>query len=95
MDYEGDMTIVARELTPTEAHLLMSCLEAAGVPAEVGDANIVQAHSLLTSAVGGAKVRVPQDRVDEALAVIEAFERGDFELDDNFDGYKAEPSTKP
>lgn len=83
-EYQGDMTMVARYLTPTEAHLLCSCLHAAGVPAEAGDTNLVQAHSLLIGAVGGANVRVPANFVAEALDVIAAFKRGDFELDDDF-----------
>jgi hypothetical protein len=83
--YHGDMQIVARHLTPTEAHMLCACLHAAGVPAEAGDTNLVQAHSLLTSAVGGACVRVPQEFVANAEEVMRAFQRGDFSLDDDFD----------
>ena len=83
-EYQGDMTMVARYLTPTEAHLLCSCLHAAGVPAEAGDTHLVQTHSLLTGALGGANVRVPANFVAEALNVIAAFKRGDFELDDDF-----------
>ncbi len=83
-EYQGDMTMVARYLTPTEAHLLCSCLHAAGVPAEPGDTHLVQAHSLLTGAVGGANVRVPANFVPEALEIIAAFKRGDFALDDDF-----------
>lgn len=84
-EYEGDMAIVAQYLTPTEAHLLCSCLHAAGIPADAGDTNTVQAHSLLSIAVGGARVRVPSSYQAEALAVIAAFHRGEFSLDENFD----------
>ena len=83
--YLGDLEIVARYLTPTEAHMLCACLQAAGVPAETGDTNLVQAHSLLTGAVGGACLRVPASFVPQARAVIAAFERGEFALDDGFD----------
>lgn len=83
--YEGDMTIVAKYLTPTEAHMLCSCLNAAGIPADAGDTNTVQAHSLLSIAVGGARVRVPSAYETEALEVIAAFHRGEFSLDENFD----------
>ncbi len=81
----SDMVIVARDLTPTEAHLLCSCLHAAGVPAEASDTNLVQAHSLLSVALGGARVRVPNAFLTEALDVIAAFKRGDFALGDDFD----------
>jgi len=83
--YHGDMQIVARYLTPTEAHMLCSCLQAAGVPAETGDTNLVQAHSLLAGAVGGACLRVPAQFVPEAMEVIAAFKRGEFALDEDFD----------
>jgi DNA-binding transcriptional regulator LsrR (DeoR family) len=83
--YLGDMQIVARHLTPTEAHMLCSCLQAAGVPAQVGDVHLVQMHALLAGAVGGACVRVPSSCVAEAKEVVAAFERGDFSLQDDFD----------
>lgn len=82
--YEGDMTIIAKYLTPTEAHLLCACLHAAGIPADAGDTHTVQMHSLLTVAVGGARVRVPAAHEAEAHAVIAAFHRGEFTLADDF-----------
>ncbi|RZL01805.1 MAG: hypothetical protein EOP36_10175 [Rubrivivax sp.] len=85
----GDFQIVARHLTPTEAHLLRSCLEAAGIPSEVGDVNLVQAHGLLTGAVGGASVRVRQAFLSDARDVMAAYNRGELALDDDFDGQTA------
>jgi hypothetical protein len=84
MAYQGDLTIVARNLSATEAQLLCACLLASGVPAETADTQLVQTNALLTIAVGGASVRVPANFVAEARAVIAAFERGDFALDENF-----------
>jgi hypothetical protein len=84
MAYQGDLTVVAKDLSPTEAHLLCACLHAGGVPAETADTNLVQAYALLSIAVGGASVRVPANFVDEARAVIAAYERGDFALGDGF-----------
>lgn len=85
--YHGDMQIVAKQLTPTEAHMLVSTLQAGGVPAEAGDTNLVQANSLWSTAVGGACVRVPAEFVAEAKAkeLIDAFKRGDFEIGEDFD----------
>ncbi len=88
--YHGDMTIVARNLDATEAYMLCSCLRAGGVPADSGDTNLVQTHSLLTIAVGGACVRVPANYLAEAQAVIAAFKRGDFQLDEDFDFHAGE-----
>lgn len=91
--YQGDLVIVARQLSATEAQMLSSCLNAAGVPAEAGDTHFVQTYSLLAGAVGGANIRVPANFVDEAHEVIAAFQRGAFDLGDNFnvDGQAPEP----
>lgn len=89
--YHGDMSIVARNLDATEAHMLCSCLRAAGVPADSGDTNLVQMHSLLTIAVGGACVRVPEDYVAQAREIIEAFKSGALQLDEDFDFRAGEP----
>jgi len=90
-EYLGDMVILARGLTPTEAHLLSACLHSAGIQADAGDTNIVQANSLLAIAVGGASVRVPSTQLAEAQAVVDAFRRGDLALDDDFD--PGDPAT--
>ena len=82
---EGDWQMVARCLDATEAHLLCSCLKASGLPAMVADANLVQTHSLISVAVGGARVMVPEAYVERAQEVLEAFHRGDFALDEDAD----------
>lgn len=84
-EYLGDMVMLERGLTPTEAHMLCACLHAAGIQADAGDANLVQANSLLTIAVGGASVRVHSSQIAEAQEVLAAFRRGDFALGDDFD----------
>ncbi len=82
--YLGDFTTLLTHLTPTEAHVYKACLENAGIPAQVGDANMVQAYGLLFNALGGAILRVPAKLVAEANDVLAAFKRGDFSLDDDF-----------
>lgn len=83
--YLGDMVLLERSLTPTEAHLLCSCLQASGIHADAGDTNLVQANSLLSIAVGGANVRVPSSQLAEAREVVAAFRRGEFDLGDDFE----------
>lgn len=83
--YLGDWVTVAQYLSYTEVHLLRSCLEAAGIPAEVADAQLIQTDGLLTPAMRGASVRVPASYAGEARKVIAAYRRGDFRLDDDFD----------
>lgn len=80
-----DLFTVAKYFVPTDAHIVQGCLIAAGVPAVVADANLVQTHSLLTPALGGVRILVPQDYVQQAHAVIEAFNRGEYQLDDDVD----------
>ncbi len=83
MEYEGDFVTVAQILDATDAHIMRSCLEAAGIPAIIADANMVQMHSLLSIAVGGVRIRVPESHLAEAEEVIAAFHRGDFALSDD------------
>jgi len=81
---EGDWQTLVTFFSPTEAYLLRGCLQAAGVPAVVADANLVQTHTLLASAIP-VRVMVPAHRVAEAEAVVAAYHRGDFALPDDED----------
>lgn len=79
--YLGDMTTVARKTTPTEANLLKNVLVAAGIPATVADANLIQADSWMANAYGGVRIMVRAAHAEAALATIKAFEAGAFELE--------------
>ena len=83
--YAGDFVSVASYFNPTEAHVLQACLQAADVPAVVADAGLVQANLLLTVALGGVRVLVPEGFVAQARDIIDAFNRGDLELKDDTD----------
>ncbi len=80
-----DLVIAGKFLVPTEAHLARGCLVACGIPAVVADDQHAQAYSFIIPAMGGVRVLVPQAYLDEAKAVLEARERGDFTLDDQAD----------
>ena len=77
-----DLFIVARYLVPMEATLMQGCLEASGIPAVLADAHLMQTDLLLAPALGGVRILVPSTYLQQAQAVIEAFGRGEFELDD-------------
>lgn len=79
--YAGDFVAVERTTTPTEAHILMNCLQAAGVAAHVADANFVQSNWIWSNAAGGVRVLVPAAQVDRAREVIAEFRSGRLELD--------------
>lgn len=83
--YHGDMTTVARRFTPIDAQLLCGCLQAAGIPAAVADAQTIQNNLLWSLAMGGVSLRVPQAFVAEAHEIIAAFERGELSLGEDFD----------
>lgn len=89
-EYLGDMTIVARYTTPTEARVVAGCLEAAGIPSSVADANIVQANQWMGATVGGVRLMVPAACVAEARKVMEAYEANAFHLDED-----ASPTPAP
>jgi hypothetical protein len=78
----GDLVLIARFFTPVEAQMLQSRLQAEGVPAVVADAQTVGVNPLLTMALGGVRVLVPESDFERAREIVSAIERGDYRLDD-------------
>lgn len=89
---DGDWHTLVRFFSPTEAYLLRGVLQAGGVPAMVADAHLVQAHSLLASAIP-VRVMVPMRLLTQAEAVVEAYQRGDFALPDEDEPTHTEPTS--
>ncbi len=63
------MKTVAAFSTPTEAHLLVARLTSAGIAAAVRDEFTVTFNWLLSNAIGGVKVEVPDEDYDAARAI--------------------------
>ena len=85
LDFDAtDLVTVARYADPTQAMVVLGCLKAAGIPAAVADVHTLQMHSLLAGAIP-ARLQVPADWARQALAVLVAFERGDFALPEGAD----------
>jgi hypothetical protein len=80
-----DLVELARYLVPLEARLVQGCLAASGLPAVLADDQLVQTDLLLAPALGGVRILVPEDRLQEAQAVLDAFARGEFALGDDAD----------
>jgi hypothetical protein len=80
-----DLVEVARYLIPLEANLVQGCLVASGIPAVLADAHLVQTDMLLAPALGGVRILVPADHLQQTRAVLEAFARGEFELGEDAD----------
>lgn len=56
---------------PLEAHIICGRLQADGIECFLADENIVQANWLYANAVGGVKLKVLQEDVEAAMAVLE------------------------
>lgn len=80
-----DLFSIAQYDQPTEAYIVQGCLVASGIPAVVADDQLNQVDSLLTPALGGVRIRVPAEYIQQAKEVIAAFNRGEFTLADNVD----------
>lgn len=55
---------------PHEAHLAKGLLEASDIDVIIKDELTVQVHNFLSNAVGGVKLFVEKDKVDEALLIL-------------------------
>ena len=84
-EYAGDYQIVARFLNVLNAHVMLGCLQAAGIPAVLADTQLVQTNSLWAPALGGARLMVPASHVAAAKEVIAAFDGGALALRDDDD----------
>jgi hypothetical protein len=80
-----DLFAVAKYLIPIEASLVQGCLAASGIPAVLADAHLMQTDLLLAPALGGVRILVPAAHLLQAQAVLAAFERGEYQLDDDAD----------
>jgi hypothetical protein len=80
-----DLFSIAKYLVPLEASLVQGCLVASGIPAVLADEHLVQTDLLLAPALGGVRILVPADYAQQARAVLDAFERGQFTLDEDAD----------
>lgn len=77
-----DLVTIARLLEPGEAFLLQSFLESEGIRAVPADLHMAQASPWLMHATGGVRLQVPASQVLRAKALLQARERGEFQLDE-------------
>lgn len=62
--------IIYTASNPIEANLVVSQLRDAGIQSFLSDENIVSAHSFLSNAVGGVKVKVYAEDYENAVQVL-------------------------
>lgn len=81
MPHSADLSVVRVANTPTEAQLLRNVLQAADIPSYVNDANLLQANSFLTGAIGGVKLMVASVDLERAQQVLRDWDGGEFVLE--------------
>jgi hypothetical protein len=78
----GDLVTITRVYNTLEAEMLRGCLEAQGIPATLGDVQMIQTDSLLAGALGGVRLMVPMAFAEDAQRAVAAFARGEFAIDE-------------
>lgn len=78
----GDVICLVRLHDLMEAQVLCARLEAEGIPAVAGDAELIRANSFLRQALGGIRIMVHEANAERARQVWEALKRGDYALDE-------------
>ncbi|HEX6163299.1 MAG TPA: DUF1810 family protein, partial [Vicinamibacterales bacterium] len=62
--------VVAAFTSVHEAHFAQSVLEAAGIEVRIADEHTISMHWGLSNVLGGVKLLVPEDRVEEARTLL-------------------------
>jgi hypothetical protein len=71
MNQASALVVVRTFTNVADAHVARSALDAAGIPTHLADDYVIALDWLYSNAVGGVKLLVPSDRLDEASAVLE------------------------
>ncbi len=80
------MRICARFLRAPDAEIFAARLSAEGIVAHVMDANTVYSDGFAGGfGTGGIRVMVPESQVADAQRVLEAFNAGEYAIDEDFD----------
>ncbi len=79
--------VVRTAKSPFEADVLVSILEQAGIPALRSGGMLTDEFAMTQQLmnVGGVEVRVPGDRLEEAMQVLKEADEAGLALDDSFD----------
>lgn len=89
-------TTVAHYHDPIEAHIARGLLASQGIDAHLGDEHLVMANWEWRLAVGGVKLRVPQEQAQHARDILRAAEDGEYVLvdDDPIDSRTLRPPDR-
>lgn len=86
------LVTVAHYHDPIEAHIARGLLASRGIDAHLGDEHLALANWEWRLAVGGVKLRVPQEQAMHARNILRAAESGEFVLDE--DDAEREPTVE-
>lgn len=67
----NNLTVIATTYDIAEAEFLRNHLEERGFEVYLADENIVSINNFLAPAVGGIKIKVPENQADEARKFVE------------------------
>jgi hypothetical protein len=83
----GPLSLCARYLNPMDAQVLVARLQSEGLAARVMDMDTVYANGVLfgSLSLGGVRVMVPESQLDDAKRIREAFDAGEYAIDEDFD----------
>ena len=83
----GPLRICARYLLPIDAQILAARLQSEGLVALVMDSDTVQANRILFGGLtlGGVRVMVPESQLEDAKRIRDAFDAGEYAIDEDFD----------
>jgi hypothetical protein len=83
----GPLRICTRFLLPVDAQIFAARLEAEGIRAHVMDSDTIYANGAFHTSLGmgGVRVMVPESQMPAAQRVLEAFDAGEYAIDENFD----------
>ncbi|MFC0875516.1 DUF2007 domain-containing protein [Saccharicrinis sp. FJH2] len=76
---------------PVECHILKGRLESEGIECYIFDENLVWVHPFRSVAIGGVKLKVPEDQYDKAKQVLQAIQ--DVNLVDETGSYAMEDAV--
>jgi hypothetical protein len=83
----GPLRICARYLLPIDAEILTARLQTEGIAARVMDSDTIYASGALWGSLsrGGVRVMVPESQLEDAKRIREAFDAGEYAIDEDFD----------
>lgn len=61
---------------PVECHILKGRLETEGIPCFIFDEHMISVHPFRAVAIGGVKLKVPTDRIDQSQKILDLLVQG-------------------